>query len=134
MGRNKDAGNELLQKAYETGVDSVAGYRVRLSSGGLVMTRDQTGERVAVIETQMVEVGKKLDTIIANQIAGSADRAEMKHEIATLQKAVDDMKPDVQTVRLAKNFWKVAGYVSGIAAAVASFVWWAKDWIIGVGK
>jgi hypothetical protein len=98
------------------------------------MTRDQTGERIAVIETQMAEVGKKLDTIIAHQVASSADRAEMKHKIALLQTAVDDMKPDVQTVRLAKNFWQVAGYVSGIAAAVAGFVWWAKDWLLGVSK
>jgi chromosome segregation ATPase len=94
-------------------------------------------ERQAVSETKLDAVAEamktmaaKIDTIIDGQSEGRTDRAELRAAIESVQAEIKGMKPDVETVRAAKLFWKVALWVGGAAGAIAGAIATAKGWIV----
>jgi hypothetical protein len=111
------------------------------------MTRGESGllasgladlrERQAVTETKLDTVvetmramAAKIDTIIEGQNEGRSDRADLRVAIESVQSDIKGMKPDVDTVKAAKLFWKVAVWVGGAVSAIAGAVAIAKGWIV----
>lgn len=97
------------------------------------MTRPEA-ERIAVVETkvdaihdrldhtgqQTLHLHAKIDKILEGQQQGSADRAELRREMAGIKTDIADMKPHVATVEHAKAFWAGSGKIGATFTAIGA--------------